>query len=190
MIPTPKTKGEIFCAITMCLPSLVSLFVFLFYKQHFDAYHYVGFIQCFIHAPFSIALHTKRACGDHCYSGQGLILRRLDYSFIHIASLLLCFGLSHCLIYGIFGKIVNIFYINKIWSFQGQIQTPPIRGVAVCIFLYLFGLVINERIRSFFHGCALAILFYVCTHFDVIGYSIMHILCAFLQYVFMCHLIR
>ena len=190
MIAAPKTNGEIFCAITMCFPSFVSLLVFLFYKQHFDAYEYIVFVQCFIHAPFSIALHTKRACGDPCYRGKGLIIRRLDYSFIHVASSLLCFGLSHCILYGIFGTFINVFYICKIWKFKGRIQTPPISGVAVCIAIYLFGLVINERIHSFLCACLLSTLLYICTYFDVIGYSIMHVLSAFLQYVFMWHLVH
>jgi len=179
----PDSKTEWFCALTMLTPCIVSVIVFLNDNNNRDIYEYIVFVQCFVHAPFSIALHLKRAFGDHCYRDGGLIIRRLDYTFIHVVSSLLCFGLSHSVLYGTLGTLLNVYCVYKIWTFDGLFQTPPIHGVGTCVFVYLFGLVINDRMQSFVYSCVVAIMFYLCILFD--RYATMHVLCGVLQYVLM-----
>ena len=185
MSVVPDSRSEWFCALTMLTPSIVSLVVFSNKCFEFDnVYEYVVFVQCFVHAPFSITLHLKRAFGDHCYRDGGLIIRRLDYTFIHVVSSLLCFGLSHSVLYGTLGTLLNVYCVYKIWTFDdGLFQTPPIRSVGTCVFVYLFGLVINERPCAFVYSCVVAIMFYLCILFD--HYALMHLFCGVLQYVLM-----
>ena len=185
----PVDAGEVLCALTICLPSLVSL-RYLYLYDDFDIYSYFVCIQSLIHAPFSIMFHISKSYGNSCYTGNGLILRRLDYTFIHIACILLSFGLSRSLYYGISGLWVNILFIHKIWTIRSVKQKPPIPAISFCILHYLVGILICQNVTCFMLCCVVCTVLYICTLFDVIGYAMMHTVLTILQYLFMCHVTK
>ena len=95
-------KGEILCALTMLYPLYQSIVVLIkVYLQNLSVFDKLVIAQCLIHLPFSVALHVSRAMGDCCHKGRGLIMRRLDYTFIFISNILLAFRLSHSVLYGL-----------------------------------------------------------------------------------------
>jgi len=166
---------ELLCALTILLPSIVSFYFIVYYTIHiYSVYDYCTITCCFIHCPFSFLLHVKKFYNDPCYNGLGLILRRLDYTFIHISSILLSYGLSRSFIYGTGGLCLNSICIYKIWTFSIKknkhknnikynkhfiIQKPPIYSIGICILYYLYGLIHVCRYYSFLKVCY---LFYVC----------------------------
>ena len=101
---------EILCALTMFFPSYHSIRIIMnMNNSQVSLYDELIILQCLIHLPFSLALHISRACGDPCYFGRGLIFRKLDYTFIYVASILLSYGLSNSLIYGTIVSCINMF---------------------------------------------------------------------------------
>ena len=182
-------KGEILCALTMLYPSYQSIVVLIkVYPQNLSVFDKLIIAQCLIHLPFSVALHVSRAMGDCCHKGRGLIMRRLDYTFIFISNILLAFGLSHSVLYGLISLICNTRLMYLIWTQSFYIYYPPVNEVSFGVFIYILGLVVNNRILDFYKSVVIGVFTYFCTYFDTIGFAVMHIYCGFLQHVFLSHL--
>ena len=60
--------------------------------------------------------------------------------------------------------------------------------IAICVFMYIMGLLINNRIMDFYTCVMIGFGAYICTFYDTLGYAMMHIMVGFLQYVFLSHL--
>ena len=200
---------ELLCALTILLPSIVSFYFIVYYNIFINSvYDYCTITCCFLHCPFSFLFHIKKYYNDPCYNGLGLVLRRLDYTFIHISSILLSYGLSHSFIYGTGGLCLNSICIYKIWTFSTKnnnksnkknkninynkhliIQKPPVYSIGICILYYLYGLIQYCRYYSFFKSIICVLCMFLCTFYDVTGYAFLHILCGFLQYFFIEYLI-
>ena len=181
---------EILCALTMFFPSYQSIKVMfnMSVETHVSSFDKLIIFQCLIHLPFSVALHMSRAYGDPCHIGRGLIFRKLDYMFIYISSTLLAFGLSNSLIYGTFASYINAFFIFKVWDKSFCVYTPPVNEVSTCALIYIFGLLVNNRITDFYMSLLVGLSAYICTFFDTLGFAMMHIACGFLQQIFLSHL--
>ena len=186
---TIHKTGEILCALTMFFPSYHSIKVIIATtstETQLSIYDELIILQCLIHLPFSVALHVSRACGDPCYYGRGLIFRKLDYTFIYISSILLSYGLSNSLIYGTIVSCINVFFCINVW--WNNNSKPPVNEIAICVFMYIMGLLINNRIMDFYTCVMIGFGAYICTFYDTLGYAMMHIMVGFLQYVFLSHL--
>ena len=181
---------EILCALTMFFPSYQSIRVLfdMSIETQLSMFDKLIIFQCIVHLPFSVALHVSRACGDPCHFGRGLIFRKLDYTFIYISSILLSFGLSNSLIYGTCASYINAFFILKIWDESFCVYKPPVNEVSMCVLVYIFGLLVNNRIADFYMSLIVGFGAYVCTFFDTAGFAMMHIACGFLQQIFLSHL--
>ena len=183
-------KGEVLCALTMFFPSYLSFVVLtkMSTETQITVFDELIILQCFMHLPFSVAFHVSRAYGDPCHFGRGLILRKLDYTFIFISSILLSFGLSNSLIYGSFATCINVFFCFKVWRKSFCVYNPPVNEVAIAVLIYIVGLLLNNRIADFCSSVLIGISSYLCTFFDTLGFAMMHIMCGFLQQVFLRHL--
>ena len=181
---------EILCALTMFFPSYKSIKVLVNVSSEtqLSAFDELIIFQCLIHLPFSVALHVSRAYGDPCHFGRGLIFRKLDYTFIYISSTLLAFGLSNSLIYGTFASYINAFFIFKLWDKSFCVYKPPVNEVSICVLIYIFALLVNNRTTDFYMSLLVGFGAYICTFFDTLGFAMMHIACGFLQQIFLSHL--
>ena len=179
--------SEFVCAVTMTSP-LVSSLLYLKVLDTFDTFVWLVFFGCFVHAPFSIMFHLRKCIGDDAYKGIGLILRRLDYTFIHVSCVMLSMGMSRSLVHGVLALIFNIRCICTIWIYDSKRygpQKPPIHGVAVCTFLYVLPLLIynNGAVYFWFVSLIFGVCYILVTRCDVYGYAMMHVLIGVVQFV-------
>ena len=158
---------EILCALTMFFPSYQSIKVMfnMSVETHVSSFDKLIIFQCLIHLPFSVAL-----------------------KFIYISSTLLAFGLSNSLIYGTFASYINAFFIFKLWDKSFCVYKPPVNEVSICVLIYIFALLVNNRTTDFYMSLLVGFGAYICTFFDTLGFAMMHIACGFLQQIFLSHL--
>ena len=83
---------------------------------------------------------------------------------------------------------MNAFFISKIWRNSFHVYEPPVNEIALSVFVYIFGLVVNHRLIDFYAGVMVGLSAYFCTYYDTLGYAMMHIACGFLQQIFLSHL--
>ena len=179
--------SELLCAITMTCPLVGSLF-YLSVLDSFDRYVWLVFFGCFVHAPFSILFHLRKCIGDDAYGGVGLILRRLDYTFIHISCVMLSIGMSRSLVHGVLALIFNVRCVCAIWIYDSERngpQKPPILRVGVCILLYVLPLLVYNNGAMYFWLVSLifGLCYVLVTRCDVYGYALMHVLIGVVQFV-------
>ena len=98
------------------------------------------------------------------------------------------FWVSNSLIYGMFASYINAFFIFKLWDKSFCVYTPPVNEVSTCALIYIFGLLVNNRITDFYMSLLVGFSAYICTFFDTLGFAMMHIACGFLQQIFLSHL--
>jgi hypothetical protein len=176
--------AELACAVTILFPSLVSItYILCGATVSFDAYNWAVLSACLVHAPFSFALHIARFYGNNCYFGRALVFRKLDYTFIHVSSVLLSVGLSKSPAYGILALGTNARFVFDVWTSK-RICTPRIEAVSLCVAIYVFGLALRQRYMDCIMCAALftIALSYVCTG-GAYEYACMHVICGIVQFV-------
>ena len=144
-------KSEVLCALTMLLPTYESVKILMKLPPgyHLTLFEQLVIFNCFLHLPFSVALHVSRALGDCCYKGKGLIIRKLDYTFIFVSSTMLSFGLSKSYLYGTIALTYNVKLIHTVWNEPRYIRNPPVNEVAFSVGMYIFGLLLDNRSQDF-----------------------------------------
>ena len=90
------------------------------------------------------------------------------------------------MIYGTIVSCINVFFCINVW--WNNNSKPPVNEIAICVFMYIMGLLINNRIVDFYASVMIGYGAYICTFYDTLGYAMMHIMVGFLQYVFLSHL--
>jgi len=180
-------KSEVLCALTMLLPTYESVKILMKLPPGYrlTLFEQLVIFNCILHLPFSVALHISRALGDCCYRGKGLIVRRLDYTFIFVSSTMLSFGLSKSYFYGTLAFVYNAKLIHIVWNEPRYIRNPPVNEVAFSVGMYIFGLLLDNRGEDFKKSFFVAIACYLCTYFDTIGFAMMHFCCAIMQHIFL-----
>jgi len=182
-----NTEEEYLNAVTMIAPVLVSL---AFFQSCCDRYTAATLIHTIIHAPFSVAHHLNLASGDP-YCGQvgwGLLLRRLDYTFIHVSCILLTYGLGRSVSLGLIALAPNLYGIYKIWtSPEKKPLKPQSTCQCICVLLYVSLLLANGRPIEFL-GCvgAFSVCQFLYKNKDWIGpcaHPTMHLLLAVPQFL-------
>jgi len=190
-------QTELINAITMMGPSLVTL-AYLPYVPTFDTYALLVFTHCFVHMPFSMIHHTNMGLGDpnEGQAGLGLIFRRLDYSFIHVACILLSFGLSRSNNFGMLSIFINGWFIMKIWHYdvkKSGPQEPPVTGVALTVTLYIFSMLIHGQYIDFILSAVMMGLALLVFKVNLLGehsHPAMHVCLALPQFFFLSHAVQ
>ena len=131
-------------------------------------------LQCFVHLPFLVMFHvlSKR----HVY-------RNVYYMYMYLSNILFAFGFSKSLMYGTFASCINGFFLLKAWK-QVSFQ-PSVQEVNTGVLVYIIGLLLSDRIQDVYTSIVLGCGAYVCTCFEIIEYLSMHVVCGFLQRVFL-----
>ncbi|CAM9515882.1 unnamed protein product [Heterosigma akashiwo] len=189
-------QAELMSALTMISPSLVSMAYFLQRTGPMDWYAWFTFLNTFIHMPFSMAHHTNLALGDpnEGQVGWGLLFRRLDYTFIHVACAMLAYGLSRSELFGLAALIVNGYYIYKIFSHDVKTmgpQSPNVNGVVVTVGMYIMCISYYGRMIDCVMGAVMMASAFIVFKFNLLGdkysHPAMHVLLGTPQIFFMAH---
>mmetsp|Transcript_3243 Transcript_3243/g.4250 ORF Transcript_3243/g.4250 Transcript_3243/m.4250 type:complete len:189 (+) Transcript_3243:427-993(+) len=162
-------------------------------------YCWFTFLNTFVHMPFSMMHHTNLGLGDpnEGQVGMGLVFRRLDYSFIHVACIMLSYGLSRSELFGFFALLVNGWFIYKIWSYDVKKrgpQDPDVNGVVITVALYIFSMLIRGSFCDFILGALMMASAFVVFKFNLLGpkysHPAMHVLLGTPQIFFMAHSVQ
>lgn len=188
-------QAEFMSAITMVSPSLVSLAFALQRTGPWDMYAWFTFLNTFVHMPFSMMHHFNLGFGDpnEGQVGWGLVFRRLDYSFIHVACVMLSYGLSRSEVFGAIALLVNGYYIFKIWTYDmaNGPQDPNVNGVVVTVAMYIFSIAYYGRFCDFILGAVMMASAFIVFKFNLLGekysHPAMHVLLGTPQIFFMAH---
>lgn len=195
-IPEPRklVHHELINAVTMIAPSLVTLSYVPFINE-LDAYGWLVFSHCFVHMPFSVMHHTNMGLGDPNLGqvGWGLIFRRLDYTFIHVACVMLSFGLSRSILFGILCIFINGWFVYKVWTYSVEKSGPhypPLTGIGLTVSLYIFSMLFNGLYMDFFLGASMMSVCLFLVKTNILGdfsHPAMHIAMALPQFFFLSH---
>jgi len=194
---TEKTfdQKEFINAFTMLAPSLLTMAYYV-HARNLDIFAKFVFLGCVVHMPFSVMFHTFLGLNspDDAQAGLGLIFRRLDYSFIHVASIMLSFGLSRSFHFGFLSILINGWFIFKIWSFNVKKQgphNPPVLGVGICVSMYVLSMLFYGYRSDFFFGSLFMSIAFLTYKFKLIGgaysHAAMHVALALPQFFFLSH---
>jgi len=168
-------EAEFLNALSMLAPLVVSL-CFVWKENSWQSCLIAT--EAFLHSLFSISHHLNLALGDP-EEGQvkkGLMLRRLDYTFIQLDSVVLAFTMSGSFVYGVMSVLINLYFIFTIWTDSRRPQQPNLLYHAFAGVICIGAAIIKG---SYFDALVVASGFYVAfdfTRFQRIGHKYSHAL--------------
>ena len=137
-------------------------------------------LQCFVHLPFLVVFHVLCV---HGHVSKRHVYRNVYYMYMYLSNILFAFGFSKSLMYGTFASCINAFFLLKALK-QVSFQ-PSVQEVNTGVLVYIIGLLLSDRIQDVYTSIVLGCGAYVCTCFEIIEYLSMHVVCGFLQRVFL-----
>eukprot|EP00930_Biecheleria_cincta_P101920 TRINITY_DN93568_c0_g1_i1.p1 TRINITY_DN93568_c0_g1~~TRINITY_DN93568_c0_g1_i1.p1 ORF type:complete len:231 (+),score=16.99 TRINITY_DN93568_c0_g1_i1:23-694(+) len=178
-------EQEVCNAATMFSPSVVAFLLWMFPPTVYFWDWRSGLVTLAIvlHLPFSVYYHAalaRRALDDAIDNSP----RRLDQTFVHVASILISWAVSSSPSYATFCSMINIYFISRLWveNEAGKLERMLNVGLGT-LFYGLGGLFRGDYYNfvcglSYFLGGA-AVMF---AHLGGWGHSIMHLCLGGLMY--------
>ena len=170
---------EVSNALTLIYPSGVIIYKYCITPNKFIGYILVGNL---LHLPFAFMYHLDMAVNKKSNRFDNNI-RRLDQTFIHVASIIYSYVLSECNVqYMMINCVFNSIGIYRIWLPKYSNDRKRWKHVAYSIVLYIIPMLARGDIKNFglslFYMMLGGISFYPKINFTILrgwGHSIFHL---------------